>query len=176
MSAKFFRGMLKWLGELEAKLSLRNDDFPECIAMIGVRLDQQEIHLVFLQDRGDNQLTVLFNLITSQDARTGIEVARDFETLAVAGKLDSLSMKTLVAVSVVFLPGTFVASFFAMPLFDLQDNSMSVSNKFWINWIVSIPLTIINIVIWLLWIRRKRRMLREVDPLSRDTESGLNTQ
>jgi hypothetical protein len=53
----------------------------------------------FLQDRVNNQMTVLFNLITSQDARTGIEVARDSRTLATAIKLDSSSMKSLAVVS-----------------------------------------------------------------------------
>jgi hypothetical protein len=145
-------------------------------AGIGARLDQQEIDLDFLQGRANNQRTVLFNLVMSQDARTGIEVAQDSRTLAIASKLDSSSMKTLAAVSVVFLPGTFVDSFFAMPLFDFNSSSMSVSGLFWIYWIVTIPLTATTILIWYLWISRKRYLMNRANQPRKDSDSGLQTK
>ena len=55
------------------------------------------------------------------------------KTLAAASKLDSSLMKTLAGVSVLFLHGMFVASFFVMPLFDLGSNLTAVSNKFWLH-------------------------------------------
>jgi hypothetical protein len=171
MNIKFLRGLLAWIGEMNKTFSQQGDTLLDCIAMIGARLDQQEMLVGFLQDRANNQMTVLFNLITSQDARTGIEIARDSRTLAVASKLDSSSMKTLAAVSVLFLPGTFVSSFFSMPLFDYQNNTMVVSNKIWMYWIVTIPLTIITILIWYLWIRHKRMLINNADQPRRDTES-----
>jgi Mg2+ and Co2+ transporter CorA len=57
-------------------------------------------------------------MITQRDGSLNIALARDSRTLAAASKRDSSSMKTLAAMTALFLPGTFVASFFAMPVFN----------------------------------------------------------
>ena len=65
-------------------------------------------------------------------------------------------MKTLAAVTVVFLPSTFVAAFFSMPLFQWDGQTVgdsAVSRQFWIYSSVSIPLTVITVGSWLLWMR-----------------------
>jgi Mg2+ and Co2+ transporter CorA len=123
----------------------------------------------FLQDRVNNQMTVLFNLITSQDARTGIEVARDSRTLATAIKLDSSSMKSLAVVSVMFLLGTFVASFFSMPLLQVRNNTLDFSSKIWLYWATTIPLTVITMLSWYMWICRKRMLIRRASRQPRAT-------
>lgn len=67
-------------------------------------------------------------------------------------------MKTLAAVTVAFLPGTFVAAFFAMPLFEWKaiSDGMVVSKRFWIYWAVTVPLTFLTLLIWVLWTRPAR--------------------
>jgi len=79
-------------------------------------------------------------------------------------------MKTLAAVTVVFLPGTFVASFFAMPLFnwDADRNSAILKGRFWIYWAVSIPLTLVTIIIWLSWTHRQTLLHRAQDRKDRE--------
>jgi len=74
-------------------------------------------------------------------------------------------MKTLAAVTVAFLSGTFVASFFAMPLFnwDASHNSSVVKGRFWIYWAVSIPLTLVTIISWLSWTHRQTLLHRAQD-------------
>jgi Mg2+ and Co2+ transporter CorA len=56
---------------------------------------------------------------------------------------DTSAMKTVAMVTMVFLPGTFVASFFAMPMlnWDATAYNKIVSPRFWIYWIVTVPLT-----------------------------------
>lgn len=78
-------------------------------------------------------------------------------------------MKTLAAVTVVFLPGTFVAAFFAMPLFqwDVDAPSSIVSNRFWIYWAVTVPLTILTVVSWFLWTRMMSSRHRMQDTMGR---------
>ena len=66
-------------------------------------------------------------------------------------------MKTLALVTVVFLPGTFVAAFFAVPIFqwDAGVGEQIISRRFWIYWAVTLPLTLMTIIPWVLWTRRK---------------------
>ncbi|KAI5917329.1 hypothetical protein F4810DRAFT_696825 [Camillea tinctor] len=71
--------------------------------------------------------------------------------------MDSVAMKTLALVTAVFLPATFIATLFSMSMFDWQADTSSsdggkvVSDRFWIFWTVSIPLTIIVLGAWWLW-------------------------
>ncbi|KAL9623305.1 MAG: hypothetical protein Q9160_002412 [Pyrenula sp. 1 TL-2023] len=108
----------------------------------------------------------IFNLIAQRDQNTSIGIAKDsrilaeqsqkiaYESrvLAEESKRDSTSMKAIAAVTVFFLPGTFVASLFAMLMFqwDAQAGSI-VNHHFWLYWAVTIPLTITTILTWLTW-------------------------
>jgi len=66
-------------------------------------------------------------------------------------------MKTLALVTAVFLPPAYVASLFSMSMFDWQasDDGSSghgvVSNRFWIYWVVSTPLTAAILAGWRFW-------------------------
>ena len=118
----------------------------------------------------DHLLTQLFNLIAQREAKVGIAVAEDSRTLASASKEDSTAMKTLAAVTVVFLPGTFVASFFAMPLFEWNavGDGIFVSKRFWVYWAVTVPLTCLTLVVWVLWTRRQARVHRVLERRARE--------
>lgn len=74
-------------------------------------------------------------------------------------------MKTLAAVTVIFLPGTFVASVFSMSIFNWTErhgkDQMTVSwQGLWIYWVIAIPLTLLTILAWLLWTNRQRVLRR----------------
>ena len=96
--------------------------------------------------------------------------------LALATKDDSTAMRTLAAVTVFFLPGTFVAAFFSMPLFHWEtpqqqievDHHSTVSKQFWVYWAVTGPLTIATVALWLLWMRLQTRRRRARDIEGRD--------
>lgn len=81
-------------------------------------------------------------------------------------------MRTLAAVTVFFLPGTFVAAFFSMPLFhwDAQTGALStvVSGRFWVYWAVTGPLTLVTITLWLVWMRLQTRRRRARDSEGRE--------
>ena len=75
-------------------------------------------------------------------------------------------MRTIAAVTMLFLPGTFTASLFAMPFFK-TDGRFSVSKWFGLYVAVTVPLTVLVIVIWLFWQRilsRGLRMKKAKDP------------
>ena len=75
-------------------------------------------------------------------------------------------MKTLAAVTVIFLPSTYVAALFSMPLFQWGTETAGdtlVSKYFWIYWAVSIPLTILTLSLWFIWMRLQTRRHRDQD-------------
>jgi hypothetical protein len=47
-----------------------------------------------------------------------------------------------------------------------------VSPKFWIYWVVTIPVTMVIVAIWFVWERRRERIYQEEDKL---LESGVET-
>ena len=108
----------------------------------------------------------LFHLITQEETQSSISVAKDTRTVALATKHDSTAMKTLAAVTVVFLPSTFISSFLAMPLFrwdDQPDSHSLTSRYFWVYWALSIPLTLLTVGVWLAWMRWQRRKQTLID-------------
>jgi hypothetical protein len=100
-----------------------------------------------------------------RDQAVSLDIARASRAIALQSRKDSSSMKTIAAVTMSFLPGTFVASFFAMPLFQWDsDNGRVVNPQIWIFWTVTIPLTIFTFVVWWVWLRYQSK---------RDTASQL---
>ena len=79
-------------------------------------------------------------------------------------------MKTLAAVTVAFLPGTFVAAIFALPLvnWNAAGGDIIVSTRFWVYWAVTIPLTVLTLLVWALWTRRQARTHRISEEKARE--------
>lgn len=102
--------------------------------------------------------------------------------IAQSSKRDSTQMRSIALLTMIFLPGTYVAvrpntffrplsspsklmtpleqSFFAMPLFkwdaDPTKKERIYSDKFWIYWVVTASLTLAVIVVWVLFSCRSR--------------------
>ncbi|MCJ1366646.1 hypothetical protein MMC16_005776 [Acarospora aff. strigata] len=55
------------------------------------------------------QISVVQNLIAQADSRTNISIADDSKRIALDAKKDSVAMKTIAGLTMVFLPGTFTA-------------------------------------------------------------------
>lgn len=80
-------------------------------------------------------------------------------------------MKAIALLTTLFLPGTFVATFFSMGMFDWDlassndlasfnssvtsygSTSPKVSRYLWVYWAVTIPLTLVVMVVLLIWAR-----------------------
>lgn len=95
--------------------------------------------------------------INRADQKLNLLIADSSLTIAVESRRDNLSMVTIAAITMIFLPGTFVASFFAMPLLDWNatHEDAVVTDRFWIYWAVTIPLTVAVILCWLTFFWRK---------------------
>lgn len=77
--------------------------------------------------------------------------------MAVSSSRDSSSMKALAVITAIFLPGEFMSSLFGMGIFNWQPDDSSgggtavVSYDFWVYWALTIPLTILILVLWRAW-------------------------
>lgn len=93
-----------------------------------------------------------------------------------SSKHDS-SLKTLAVVTIKFLPGSFVAAVFSMPVFNWASEKTEniVNPHFSIYWAVTVPLTLITFIfygVWLLihqWIRNQNQNQK-----NNDTARGLD--
>ncbi|KAL8801531.1 MAG: hypothetical protein Q9182_004373 [Xanthomendoza sp. 2 TL-2023] len=101
------------------------------------------------------------NLIAQNDSRTNISIADASRKIAFETRRDSDAMKTIAALTMVFLPGTFVATLFGMAFFTVDSGSGSgfhVNSLWWIYLAVTIPLTMLTIGVWRGWLRMARRL------------------
>lgn len=95
---------------------------------LGQYQSQQRTQVVQAHDlswRIDTQWSVLVALLAKHDSDVNISMAQDART-------DSLLMRKMAGVSVVFLPATFLATFFSMMFFHVDDaGGVSMSQKIW---------------------------------------------
>jgi len=95
----------------------------------------------------------LFSLITQRDQNQNLRIANDTQILAQESKRDSTAMKAIAIVTMFFLPGTFLSSLFAIPIFDwdaIRGNEV-VNRRLWVYFAFTIPLTILVVSLYLLW-------------------------
>jgi hypothetical protein len=72
-------------------------------------------------------------------------------------------MRILAAVTVFFLPGTFVAAVFAMPMFNGDSQLRLLPRHLWVYFAVTVPLTLGTLALWLVWMRLQTRRRRARD-------------
>lgn len=59
----------------------------------------------------------LHNIINQRESRLNLEIAIQQRKIAIIGARESITMRTLTMLGLVFLPGTFLSSLFGMPFF-----------------------------------------------------------
>ncbi|RDW56689.1 hypothetical protein BP6252_14041 [Coleophoma cylindrospora] len=128
-----------------------------------------EYDLNVLPERIHDQSNAIFNLMVQRDTQTSMDMAKlsrqdnlYMRDIAAATLRDSSSMKTIAVMTMVFLPGTFICSFFSMTMFDWssQPQQPSVSPYIWVYFAVMVPLTLLVIAVWW-WKTRESRQEQE---------------
>lgn len=95
----------------------------------------------------------MLNIIAQRDAEYTAAIAVDT-------KRDSIAMKMIAVLGIVFLPGTYIATLLGMNMFTWSDadseeiSSLKVSPGMWIYWVITVPLTILTFIVWLLLSRK----------------------
>ncbi|KAL5336171.1 hypothetical protein BJX70DRAFT_400825 [Aspergillus crustosus] len=131
---------------LDEQLHWRNED-PDAVAAIKLShlkwIHSLKMKSRSLSERHTNQTNLAYHTVSSK--------------LGLAALKDSDMMKTIAAVSLVYLPGTFVSGVFGTNFFSFQSealDSWATSSNFWVYWVywaVTIPLTLTTILVWVLW-------------------------
>ncbi|EFQ98605.1 hypothetical protein MGYG_01629 [Nannizzia gypsea CBS 118893] len=77
--------------------------------------------------------------------------------IAIDTKRDSIAMRTISILGIIYLPGSFVATLFSMDMFQWGDQSSppKASPFLWVYWAVALPLTLATVLIWFFWVRRE---------------------
>ncbi|KAJ5709907.1 hypothetical protein N7493_009499 [Penicillium malachiteum] len=115
-----------------------------------ILLRSTELRLRSLEKRTQSIINLAFNLVTQADSK----VMKSDSTVM---RGDSQAMKNIAILTMVFLPCTAATSFFSTPFFYLEDSSnfLEISPHFWILWAITIPLTAVTILAFVLWSERK---------------------
>ncbi|KAJ5961245.1 uncharacterized protein N7479_008395 [Penicillium vulpinum] len=109
-----------------------------------------------MSDRTQSQTSYMLGVITQSDAEYTAAIAID-------AKRDSIAMRTISILGIVYLPATFVATLFSMDMFTWggtsseEPSSLTASPSIWIYWAVAVPLTVITILVWILWSKRENQ-------------------
>lgn len=79
-------------------------------------------------------------------------------------------MKSISLLTMVVLPGTFISTLFAVPLFDWDASSWSGVPKprFWFYWAITVPLTLSTLAIWMVWEKAFNKRSEELDRMARE--------
>ncbi|TVY39380.1 hypothetical protein LSUB1_G004334, partial [Lachnellula subtilissima] len=103
------------------------------------------------EKRTQTQLAVVYQFMTQKEAIVNSKIAYTSTMIATESKKDSSAMKAIAVLTMIFLPGTFVATIFAMPLFNWDNNTQPLFNdNFKYYWAIAIPLTLFVLLLWAL--------------------------
>ncbi|ORY14024.1 hypothetical protein BCR34DRAFT_647262 [Clohesyomyces aquaticus] len=118
----------------------------DTISYIIESVEKQRMLFKNYQSRKDGTMSLVYNLVTQQDAANNIE-------LAASMKQDSASMNAIAALTMVFLPGTFTASVLSAGIFSsvARSRTISVSGIWWLWVAITVPLTVIVLTCWVIY-------------------------
>ena len=99
------------------------------------------------RERIKNETLLAFNVVSQDEAHTSVEIA-------MATKADSQAMKLTSLVALFFLPPTFLSAIFSTTFFEFgaDNNSWAVSAKFYLYWVLAIPITMASVILWYFYI------------------------
>ncbi|OAL49439.1 hypothetical protein IQ07DRAFT_568360 [Pyrenochaeta sp. DS3sAY3a] len=138
----------------------RSADMRESFDMLISSCDTCMRWTEFYQERTNVSINLLFHLVNQRESRTSTQIATSTAEVARQTQRDSASMITIAAVTMFFLPGTFISAILSTTFFDYGDEGLKVSKKWWVLPALAIPLTAIVFAVWMAWryMTLRRRM------------------
>ncbi|KAL7949544.1 hypothetical protein V8C42DRAFT_214647 [Trichoderma barbatum] len=140
------------------------------VSLLQDRLSMQAVDIEFTLKRVQLQINTLTGIISRDDVKANLDLAESQHR-------DSLSMKTLAIVTMLFLPGSFISALFSTSMFDwdsVDPDSGSIGVRtmpqFGLYWAITIPLTFITFLFYFFWLRvmkqQRNRKKQSFDQLS----------
>ncbi|KAF4546674.1 Mg2+ transporter protein CorA-like/Zinc transport protein [Lasiodiplodia theobromae] len=97
-----------------------------------------------LSDRIHNEINLAYNLVNQRDG---------------------FLMKTIAVMTLVYVPGSYIATIFGMNFFDYSETEgLVLSHMFWLYWVLVVILTAITVGTWLIWQRRGKHVRKKAAP------------
>ncbi|KAI0867740.1 hypothetical protein GGS24DRAFT_495100 [Hypoxylon argillaceum] len=126
------------IGEKESR------EFSTLIGNMEDRVQSFELNTKHLLSRVASTIQMASDTISLKNQNTAEDVSAHLLK-------DSLTMRIITLVTLLFLPGTFVAGFFGMSFFDTDDSAggeWTTSKNLWIYFVLTIPLTAMALAYW----------------------------
>ncbi|KAF2963943.1 hypothetical protein GQX73_g9621 [Xylaria multiplex] len=123
------------------------EEFNSTIPSLQRSLDDSSAYVYYLQERVRSQNRVVYALMTHEDARININLAKASKELAEAAKMDSSSMKSIAIMTMLFLPGTYFATLWTVPSLKWGQPDV-IQSDFWCYWAFTVPSTLLIFSIW----------------------------
>ncbi|KAF5336094.1 hypothetical protein D9611_006424 [Ephemerocybe angulata] len=146
----------KWVKTRYSKTTTSTSD---SLAYLRSRTKNWHRWVVNLRERTNVRINLFFNLATTK--------------IATETQKDNSSMITIAALSLLFLPGTFVAALFSMPFFQTDTSKMSMAYGWWLYPAITIPFTAVIFVVWIMWMGRRKRATQGTRLLQDVQESSV---
>lgn len=117
-----------------------------------------ESKISYTRDSVQGQVQTIYALIGQRDSRSHFVLAETSRKLAELSQRDSTDMRVIAAVTLVFLPATFVSTFFSASFFNFQPaGGDHVSSWVWLYWAITAGLTAVVLLSWWYLTRQKQR-------------------
>ncbi|KAH8900360.1 hypothetical protein GQ53DRAFT_127389 [Thozetella sp. PMI_491] len=110
-----------------------------------------------------DQVQTIYTLINLRENRSQMVLAKTSRRLAELSRKDSTDMRVISAVTLVFLPATFMSTFFSASFFNFQPEEAShMSPWIWLYWVITASLTAVVLGLWWYFSRRQHDKALEV--------------
>ncbi|KAJ5350135.1 hypothetical protein N7541_007862 [Penicillium brevicompactum] len=129
--------------------------------------DDRHRRILNLQRRTSNFVTLLYHLITGHDSTINLQIATESAKIARDARKDSMSMKIIAGMTMLYLPATFVCSLFGTNLIvldtpnDQSEPVFMVSRLWWLYPAFAVPLTVFTMAGFILWRRFREQKPRK---------------
>ncbi|KAJ8128435.1 hypothetical protein O1611_g5198 [Lasiodiplodia mahajangana] len=145
------------LGEYDqnSPLAGKGNDLRPAVLVLASRVRAFDSYAIYLKERANQLSSVIFTLLTHEDAavstdmaKSSHELARHSTYIAECAKRDSSGMKAITIITMAFLPATFFATLFAVPSLDWNGTTI-ITGNFWVYWAFTLPTTALVFLLWI---------------------------
>ncbi|KAF2001519.1 hypothetical protein P154DRAFT_164410 [Amniculicola lignicola CBS 123094] len=158
-------------GKLHEQIEQLKWMFKERIRNRQLLLENYEMQMHCMQKRTENLITVLYTVLSQIDTKNQVSMAQTNLQIAQAVRSDSIPMRTIAYVTLIFLPGAFIATIFGTNFFalDPKTGALITAPSFWYFWAIAIPLTIFILLVWNYWVYCERKEAEELARVVKNT-------
>ncbi|KAI0109856.1 hypothetical protein F4814DRAFT_424759 [Daldinia grandis] len=125
------------------RIKEQNELLVKQLDFISRTLDIALIRIDHLKQRTTVQATAIANLLAQRNNETNYRLAKSSTSIAHDTRRDSLAMKSIAILTMIFLPATFTATYFTTPAIATSEPSQGLY------WIVTVPLTLVVMTLWI---------------------------